>query len=39
MGVQAETLKEIIKQGEIAKEQLATGKTIAQKLPSPTMAQ
>lgn len=37
--VQVDTLAEIKKQGELAKEQLATGKTIAQKLPSPTMAQ
>lgn len=37
--VQVDTLAEIKKQGEIAKEQLATGKSIAQKLPTPTMAQ
>lgn len=37
--VQVDTLNEIKKQGELAKEQLKTGKDIAQKLPSPTMAQ
>lgn len=37
--VQVDTLAEIKKQGELAKEQLKTGKDIAQKLPSPTMAQ